>query len=144
MSGMATPYQVGFAPPALSFPPIDLPVLRRYAEASGDHEPVHVESAFAKSVGFDDVIAHGLLVMAWQGRVVTDWVGSAQLRAWSVRFAAVINRGDALTCTARITSIYDAEGEQRADLELRTTDATGAVKLTGAATVALVPAKPAK
>jgi acyl dehydratase len=44
---------------------------RRYAEASGDHNPIHIDSEFAKSVGLPDVILHGLWTMAQVARAHT-------------------------------------------------------------------------
>ncbi|MCA1832991.1 MAG: MaoC/PaaZ C-terminal domain-containing protein [Actinomycetota bacterium] len=49
--------------------------LLRYANASGDQNPIHQDEAFAKSVGLPDVIAHGMQTMAKIGQYVTDWAG---------------------------------------------------------------------
>ena len=48
-----------------------------YAEASGDRNPLHLDDAFARSVGFDGVIAHGMFTMGSAVTLVTDWVGDA-------------------------------------------------------------------
>ncbi|MGW6457527.1 MaoC/PaaZ C-terminal domain-containing protein, partial [Streptomyces sp. NPDC055078] len=47
--------------------------LALYAGASGDHNPMHIDLDVARSAGSDDVFAHGMLMMAYLGRVVTDW-----------------------------------------------------------------------
>ena len=49
--------------------------LRRYAAASGDPNPVHLEDAAAQAAGFDGVIAHGMLTLALAGRALEDWAG---------------------------------------------------------------------
>ena len=49
--------------------------LRAYADASGDHNPIHLDEATARAVGLPDVIAHGMLTMGLAGSVVTDWAG---------------------------------------------------------------------
>lgn len=36
-----------------------------FAHASGDHNPLHVDSAFAQAAGFKDRIAHGMLLASW-------------------------------------------------------------------------------
>ena len=46
-----------------------------YAQASGDPNTIHQDPEVARSVGLPDVIAHGMLTMAYAGRVVTDWAG---------------------------------------------------------------------
>ena len=50
--------------------------LRAYADASGDHNPIHQDEDFAKSVGLPNVIAHGMYTMALAGEAVRSWVGN--------------------------------------------------------------------
>ncbi len=52
-------------------------LLKRYADASGDQNPIHQDEAFAKSVGLPDVIAHGMLSMALVGKYISDLAGGA-------------------------------------------------------------------
>lgn len=49
--------------------------LLRYAEASGDFNPIHRDEQFARSVGLPGVIAHGMFTMALAGRALTAWAG---------------------------------------------------------------------
>jgi len=66
---------------------IDRELLKRYADASGDQNPIHQDEAFAKSVGLPDVIAHGMLTMGLVGQYVSDWAGgSANVKEISARF----------------------------------------------------------
>jgi acyl dehydratase len=66
---------------------IDRELLKRYANASGDQNPIHQDEAFAKSVGLPDVIAHGMLTMGLVGQYVSDWAGgSANVKEYSARF----------------------------------------------------------
>ena len=56
-----------------SLPPLELEPIRRetlagFAAASGDPNPIHLDRDAARAAGLDDVIAHGMLVMAWLGR----------------------------------------------------------------------------
>ena len=46
-----------------------------YAEASGDHNPIHQDEDVARAVGLPGVIAHGMYTLAAVARVVDDWVG---------------------------------------------------------------------
>ena len=52
--------------------PISRTTLALFAGASGDHNPIHIDIDFAKSVGLDDVFAHGMLGMAYLGRFLTS------------------------------------------------------------------------
>jgi acyl dehydratase len=66
---------------------IDRELLKRYADASGDQNPIHQDEAFAKSVGLPDVIAHGMLTMGLVGQYVSDCAGgSANVKEYSARF----------------------------------------------------------
>ena len=56
---------------------IDRELLKKYADASGDQNPIHQDEAFAKSVGLPDVIAHGMLTMALAGKFISDWSGGS-------------------------------------------------------------------
>jgi acyl dehydratase len=54
---------------------VDRERLVAYAEASGDHNPIHQDEEFARSVGLPDVIAHGMWTMGAAVEVVSDWAG---------------------------------------------------------------------
>jgi acyl dehydratase len=66
---------------------LDRAMLKAYADASGDQNPIHQNEDFAVSVGLPNVIAHGMLTMALVGKFVTDWAGgSAAVKEFSGRF----------------------------------------------------------
>jgi acyl dehydratase len=66
---------------------LDRAMLKAYADASGDQNPIHQNENFAVSVGLPNVIAHGMLTMALVGKFVTDWAGgSAAVKEFSGRF----------------------------------------------------------
>src|SRR5438034_11056659 len=65
--------------------------VKRYADASGDQNPLHQDEAFARSVGFPGIIAHGMFTMAHVVKAVTDWAGDpGALRSIKVQFRAVV------------------------------------------------------
>ena len=65
-----------------------------YAEASGDRNPIHLDEAFARSVGLPGVIAHGMLQMGLLARAAGD---PRRLRRLSCRFAGMVQPGDTVT-----------------------------------------------
>src|SRR5579884_3045763 len=76
---METTMSILHAPPGqelapLVKPPITQEQLRRYAEASGDYNPIHLDVEVAHRVGLDSVIAHGMLSMAFLGQFVTQQI----------------------------------------------------------------------
>ena len=59
----------------------------RYAGASGDFNPIHIDEEFAKSVGLPGRILHGLWTMAQVARAQTEAAGGpARLKRLSVQF----------------------------------------------------------
>jgi acyl dehydratase len=85
---------------------IDRELLKKYADASGDQNPIHQDEAFAKSVGLPDVIAHGMLTMALVGKFISDWAGgSANVKEFSARFTkpVVVPAGKKVDLTVSAT-----------------------------------------
>ncbi|HVS28225.1 MAG TPA: MaoC/PaaZ C-terminal domain-containing protein [Solirubrobacteraceae bacterium] len=83
---MAFDAQPGAALPELRVTP-DRFVTVRYAGASGDFNPIHVDDDFAKQVGLPGRILHGLWMMAQVARAQTEAAGGPQtLRRLSVQF----------------------------------------------------------
>ncbi|MEQ8493343.1 MAG: MaoC/PaaZ C-terminal domain-containing protein [Gammaproteobacteria bacterium] len=128
---------VGDALPALALPAVTRVALAIYCGASGDHNPVHVDSDFARAAGLDDVITHGMLVMAWTGRVLTDWAPPAAIRSFDTRFLAVTRIGDAITARKVITEKFELGDEHRVRIALEAVDQHGEAKTRGSAVVAL-------
>ena len=136
MSALAHP-AVGDRVVHKSFPPISRHRLALYCGASGDHNPIHVDSDFARQAGFPDVFSHGMLVMGYLGQALTDAVPPSKIRAFSTRFAAITQLGAQLTCEGHVAELISHEGERRARLTLTARDETGQVKLAGEAVVAI-------
>ena len=128
---------VGTELPALKINPISRTTLALFACASGDHNPMHIDIDVAKSAGLDDVFAHGMLSMAYLGRLLTDWVDPQAIRSYRVRFAAITPLQARPTATGTITAIDHVDGERRATLSLTVTLDDGTVTLTGDAVVAV-------
>ena len=53
--------------------------LVRYAQASGDDNPIHQDEEVARSVGLPGVIAHGMYTMALAARAVSTWFPGAEV-----------------------------------------------------------------
>ncbi|MEH6622759.1 MULTISPECIES: MaoC/PaaZ C-terminal domain-containing protein [Dietzia] len=71
--------------------PISRDDLRCYAEASGDHNPIHLDDAAAQALGLPGVVAHGMLTSALAIGVVAEWAGGAdRVLATSFRFAGPV------------------------------------------------------
>lgn len=123
-------------------PDLELPVVRRsalalYAKASGDHNPIHIDVEFARKAGMPDVIAHGMLLMAWIGRLLTGWAPQRDLREFGVRFTAITHVGERITCTGRVSEKEERDGERLVKVEVKTVNDAGEIKVVGDAWIAV-------
>ena len=85
-------------------------MLHRYADASGDHNPIHIDEAFAKTTPMQGTIAHGMLVLSFISEMMAGAFGERWLASGSldVRFRAPARPGD--TVTARATPQEPRDG----------------------------------
>jgi acyl dehydratase len=91
--------------------------IKAYADASGDQNPLHQDEAFARSVGFPGIIAHGMFTMAHLAKAVTDWVGDpGALKRLQVQFRQVVFMDETIVARGRITGL-DARSK-RATLDV--------------------------
>ena len=124
---------VGAELPSLRIEPISRKTLALYAGASGDHQATHLDIDAARAKGRSDVIAHGMLMMAYLGRMLTDLVPQEKIRSYSARFVATTPVHAEPTCTGRVTAMADG----LATLELAIQLADGTVVVRGEAVVDL-------
>jgi acyl dehydratase len=93
---------------------LDRALLKQYADASGDQNPIHQNEEFAVSVGLPNVIAHGMLTMALVGKYVSDFAGgSANVLEYSARFIkpVIVPAGEKvdLTVSATVAEVLDGK-----------------------------------
>lgn len=79
--------------------------IARYAEASSDHNPLHVAPDFAVTTKFGGTVAHGMLVLAYLSEMLTvafgeRWVAGGRMKA---RFRSPARPGDEVTAGGRVT-----------------------------------------
>lgn len=77
--------------------------MKRYAEASGDHNPIHLDPEFAKKVGLPDVIMHGLCNMAYASKAIMEKAcdgDPTRLKMLSVQFSKPVLKGQTVTVSA--------------------------------------------
>jgi acyl dehydratase len=121
-----------------TLPPLQLPSVTRttlalYAGASGDHNPVHIDIDAARATGINDVFAHGMLSMAYLGRLLTGWVPQERIRSFAVRFTAITPVGATPTASGTVRTVED----DLAHLDVQVVLDDGTVTLTGSAVVSV-------
>src|SRR5574337_652432 len=121
------------------YPPSVLPIertrLQVFAKVIGETGPIYADVAAARDAGMPDVFAHGMLGMAWLGRLLTNGVPQSQLRRFDVRFQGITHLGNAIRCTGRVVQKLDATRCVR--VEVQTRNHYGQLEIVGDALVAL-------
>jgi 3-hydroxybutyryl-CoA dehydratase len=107
--------------------------IHAYADASDDHNPIHVDPDFARATPFGGTIAHGMLVLALIGEMMRAaygdaWSASGRLK---VRFKAPTRPGDTVTASATLTK-ESADGTEYA---VQCASQSGEVLIEGRASV---------
>lgn len=111
---------------------LDRELLKQYADASGDQNPIHQNEEFALSVGLPNVIAHGMLTMALVGKYVSDFAGgSANVIEYSARFTkpVIVPAGEKIDLTVTGT-VSEVDGNK---VSLSLTATSAGVKVLGMA-----------
>lgn len=119
-----------------TYGPIRREDLRRYSEASGDSNPLHLDPEFARQAGFADVIVHGMFGMALLGRLIEDHIVKHGLLRFRARFRKVIEVDQAIVCRARLAT----RAHRIAELSLEALSAGDTVLIDATATIELIAA----
>lgn len=128
---------IGDVLPALTLKPINRTTLALFAGASGDHNPMHIDIDFARQAGMSDVFAHGMLSMAYLGRLVTQWVDQRRLRQLNVRFTGITHLGDEISCTGKVIELMEVGVDRCAKVDIQAKNQHGEVKILGTAVIAI-------
>jgi len=87
--------------------------LNQYADASGDHNPLHLDAQFAQTTQFGGIIAHGMLTLAFISEMMVAAYGSCWLESGSlkVRFKGAACLGDRVETWGQVTK-QEQQGSQ--------------------------------
>ncbi len=102
----------------------------RYAGASGDFNPIHIDEDFAKQVGLPGRILHGLWTMAQVARAHTEAAGGPEkLKRLSVQFRGMGKLGEEIVIKGSVREVsddcalVDSEAEQAGQRIIRNAQA---------------------
>lgn len=92
-------------------PPVHQGQLRKYAEASGDTNPIHLSDEAAEAAGLPGVIAHGMLTAATMGLLFSPHLEHGHVKTFRSRFSGMVFLGHRLRVGGRVTGVEQtAEG----------------------------------
>ena len=125
MTAAAHPLPFGTVLPDRHFAAVDMAMVRAYAAASGDDNPIHVDEAAARAVGLPGAIVQGMLLMGLADTALAEWLPQGTCAKLSSRFALPVAVGAAVTVSARVVRADEAEGRPRATLRIFVKGADG-------------------
>ena len=96
---------------------------------------MHIDIDFAKQAGMDDVFAHGMLIMAYLGRSITNIISHSNLKSLSVRFWSITNVFELITCKGKVMKIENYNTKSTIVIGLNAIDKSGDIKINGTATI---------
>ena len=127
--------KIGDQLPSLTLGPIGQADLVLYANASGDQNPIHIDQDFAKKSGLPDVIAHGMLIMSYLGRLLTNAVPQSQIKNFSVQFSNMTHLNQKVICTGKVLEKNSIDNKEVVTVSLKVEDLQGEKKIIGQAII---------
>ncbi len=112
-------------------------IINRYAEASKDFNPIHIDVDFARRTPLGGTIAHGMLVLAYISQMMTEAFGENWLTdgRMSVRFKTPARPGDTLTVTGKIDKIDKQDNATLVTCQLKCSNQKDEIVIIGDARV---------
>jgi acyl dehydratase len=130
--------KVGDELPPLVKPPVDRSQVARFAGASGDYGPLHVDEPFARNAGFPSLLVPGMLTMGFLAELASDWLRGARIRRFSARFVKIVWPGDVVTVRGRVADRrFEPGGKYAVDIEVWGENQRGELVVRGAVTAQL-------
>ena len=122
---------MGYEIPPTNIGPFNQNDLVKYAKASGDFNPIHLDKEFAKTMCLDNVIAHGMLIMAHLGKSLANSNSVSFLKHFSVQFCSITRLEEKLICKGEVSKIEKNNQKKIITLNLKVLNLSGEVKILG-------------
>ena len=105
----------------------------RYADASGDHNPIHVDPEFAAGSQFGRRIAHGMMIAASISEMMVKAFGQQWHRSgrMKIRFRAPVFPGETIRATGTIKSVRPLENDTKVVCSVQVTKGNDETAITG-------------
>tara|TARA_B100001559_G_scaffold316134_1_gene319209 strand:+ start:33 stop:434 length:402 start_codon:yes stop_codon:yes gene_type:complete len=123
--------KVGYEIPVTNIGPFNQNDLVKYAKASGDFNPIHLDKEFAKKMGLDNVIVHGMLIMAHLGKSIAKSNSVSFLKHFSVQFCSITRLEEKLICKGEVLKIEKNNQKKIITLKLKVLNLSSEVKILG-------------
>jgi acyl dehydratase len=102
----------------VSKPAVTRVQIAKFAGASQDWSPLHLDDDFAKSAGYGGVFAHGAIALQFATEALGKWLENGRVLSVSGRFRKLVWPGDILRMTGMVAEKYESNGEARVDVDV--------------------------
>jgi acyl dehydratase len=99
-------------------PPVTRVQIAKFAGASNDWSPLHIDDDFAKGAGYGSVFAHGAISLGFATEAVSRWLENGRVLATTATFQKLVWPGDILTAKGVVVQRYERNGEARIDVDV--------------------------
>lgn len=108
-------YAPGFVLPVLKRE-ITQPMIDKYAQASGDHNPIHVDPEYSRNGPYGRTIAHGLMTLAFAAQVLNEWSSGEFDKSGEIdiAFLGPVFAGDTIEISGVVEEIIERDGHSTA------------------------------
>jgi acyl dehydratase len=106
---MSAPVRVGDKLPETVIGPFDAQALARYAQVSGDDNPLHLDDSIAARIGLAAPPVHGMKLLASFEPMLRNWRDDLVLVGLSAKFIQPILRGETVTLSGRVLRASENE-----------------------------------
>ncbi|MDP9119749.1 MAG: MaoC family dehydratase N-terminal domain-containing protein [Actinomycetota bacterium] len=80
--------------------------VKAYADAGGDHNPLHRDETVARAAGFPGIVAHGMFTMGHLAAFVSRWAGGPErIRRLTAQFRAPVYMGEEIVAAGRVKAV---------------------------------------
>ncbi len=127
MSATKPAWEIGDELEERTLPPVTRSQLVEYADASGDHNPIHTTDEAAEEAGLPGVIAHGMLTAAMMGLPFSPYLEHGYVKELQARFSGMVYPGDELTVGGRVSGQKASDGGCEYTFEVYASNGEGIV-----------------
>lgn len=102
----------------LTKPPVTRVQIAKFAGATQDYAPLHIDDDFAKAAGYGGVFAHGLTSLGFATEGITRWLENGRIIASTAKFQKLVWPGDIITAKGVVVERYERNDEARIDVDI--------------------------
>jgi len=123
--------EIGDPVTPLTKPPVTRVQIARYAGASDDYSPLHIDDDFAKAAGYGGIFAHGAISFGFAIEAASTWLENGRIIRTDATFQKLVWPGDILTAKGVVVAQFESGKDSLIDIDVWTENQNGDVVMRG-------------